>query len=129
MKTPDLNEQHKQQRSACRDRASLFREEFPHLASLVIEMSFRPDWGSPPTPTQRCYGPTSKAFFEIECPDYECVAGGFDLSWPVSEIVNSGDLSSSGSLICQGWQGRERIGKHRCLLTMEYKIGVTYQDA
>ncbi|TET46102.1 hypothetical protein E3J62_05305 [candidate division TA06 bacterium] len=122
-KKPDIYERQKQQYWEAYDHAPLLKEKFPQLASLVIEMTFQePDWGSNPSPRQENYGPGSKAFFEMTCPYVECISGGFNLSSAVSKLVASGEIESSGFLTCHGWQDRERVNKHRCLLKMEYKI-------
>lgn len=48
--------------------------------------------------------------FLIPCPMCECVNGGFDIKG-----VDSMEQGQSKTFICQGWQDRERINKHRCL--------------
>lgn len=123
----DIYEQQKQGYWRAYDRALLIQDKFPMLASLSIDMAFEnPDWGSNPSPKQKDFGPEDKAFFEIQCPDGECIKGGFNLSDAVSKLVNGHLEEASGTIICQGWQDRERIGQHRCLLKMKYKITATY---
>jgi hypothetical protein len=126
-KKPDIYEQQKQRRWEAYSQAPLIKDRFPILASLSMHMTFEePDWGGNPSPKQETFGPKSKAFFEIECPYYECISGGFNLSSAVIKLVNTRGTESSGTIICQGWQDRERINKHRCLLKMKYKITATY---
>jgi len=127
-KKTNIYEQHKQRYWEAYNRAGLVKEKYPQLKHLTIDMTFRePDWGDSPHPQQRSFDPNSNAFFELECPYVECVRGGFNLSAAVDELIQRGEKESSGSLLCQGWQDRERIGQYRCLLKMDYKITVTYE--
>ncbi|MEI9476077.1 MAG: hypothetical protein WCO26_05840 [Deltaproteobacteria bacterium] len=126
-KKSNIYDRHKQRHWEAHSRAPLIKDKFPILASLSIKMTFiKPDWGENPRPRQERFGPESKAFFEVECPYVECISGGFDLSSAVSEILATRGNVSSGTIVCQGWQDRERINRNRCLLTMEYKITPTY---
>jgi hypothetical protein len=120
-------EQHKLRRLIRAESAPAFRDRFPRVVSLVIEMSFKEsEWGATSALKRRSYDSTSKAFFEEECLYHDCIDGGFDLSEPVSDLIKSGNQSSSSFLICQGWQDEARLGRHMCLLTMKYTIKVTY---
>ena len=124
-KTADEGEQHKLRRLIRAESAPAFRDRFPKVVGLAIEMSFKEsEWGTTSALKRRSYNSTSKAFFEEECPYHKCIGGGFDLSGPVSELMNSGNQSSSGFLICQGWQDEARVGRYMCLLTMKYTIKV-----
>ncbi|MCS4505625.1 hypothetical protein NYO91_16180 [Arhodomonas aquaeolei] len=108
-------------------RAQLIRDLYPSLDSLFVEMTFNnPDWGGDPSPKTELRKRDSKAFFKVQCPHYECVHGGFDLSNAVAQLVKNADKYSVGEITCQGWQDQERINKHRCLLRMKYKIVATY---
>jgi len=125
---PDIYEQQKQHRREAYHRAPHIKDRYPQLASLTLDMSFKePGWGGDPPPQQRAYGPDNKAFFEMECPHRECVAGGFDLSAAVSEVVTNGETRAAGKLVCQGWQDREHINKDQCHLQMNYRITATYK--
>ena len=56
----------------------------------------------------------------IKCPMRECVGGGFDLrsQFNTSEL----DIGCSDSSVCQGWQDKERINKHRCLCELHWEM-------
>ena len=126
-KKPDIHDQRKQRHWQAYSQAPLIKEKFPVLSSLSIDMTFEePDWGNNPSSRSQGFGPESKAFFDIACPYVECVSDGFRLSGAVSSLVDSGATESSGTISCQGWQDRERINKHRCLLKMNYKITAIY---
>lgn len=56
----------------------------------------------------------------VKCPMRECLQGGFDLR---SLRAESGlKIGSSGVLMCQGWQDKERINKHRCLYELHWEV-------
>ena len=126
-KKTNIYDEQKQRYWLAYTQAFLLKDIFPLLAKLVIVMNFKePDWGRDPQPRHKNYTPDSRAFFEIECPHVECISGGFDLTSAVSNLVDSGEAESSGTIRCQGWQDQERINQHRCLLKMEYKITANY---
>ena len=126
-KKPDVYEQQKLAYWREYHEAPLIKERFPSLTSLSIRMDFEnPDWGGNPSPKQENFGPESRAFFKVQCPHWECIEGGFNLSYAVSELVNKRLEETKGTTTCQGWQDRERIGQHRCLLIMNYKITASY---
>ena len=126
----DIYEQQKFNRRQARLRAATLKECHPQLAKLTVDMSFRRYSGDPsdhdPDPKQELYAPESKAFFELECPHRECVDGGFDLSSVVSKMVAENETEASGMITCQGWQDESRIGKHKCMLEMNYNITANY---
>jgi hypothetical protein len=126
---PDIYEQQIQRRREAYHRAPHLKEKYPQLARLIIKMSFtEPSWGSAPRPQQKVYGPDNKALFEVQCPHVECVEGGFDLRAAVSDMVTYGKSEVVSNLVCQGWQGREGINKHRCHLRVSYRISATYKS-
>lgn len=130
IKKPDIYDFQKRLRRDAYDRASSIRERFPTLISLVISMTFKNcDCGSVPTPQEHKFSQESKAFFDFECPYIECVSGGFNISEAVSDLVDNNGNEASGEITCQGWQDKERIHKHRCLLRMQYKIIASYKTA
>ena len=55
--------------------------------------------------------------FLIQCPNLECVDGGFDLRG-----VNISNQAQPKPLVCSGWQDRERINKHRCLCELHFQV-------
>lgn len=111
-------------------RAHTVSEEFPNVKQVHIHVKFQaPSWGSSPEPAEWSYSPSSKAFFEMECPHRECVIGGFDFSSTIRTSVKSKLSSATGEILCQGWQDRERIYKHKCLLKAQYIICVDYDVA
>lgn len=58
--------------------------------------------------------------FFIKCPMRECVEGGFVLRSQSNK--SELDIGCSGSSLCQGWQDKDRINKHRCLCELQWKM-------
>jgi len=107
--------------------APLLKEKYPQLEELTIHMSFEnPDWGGDPSDQDLSFHKKSKAFFDVKCPRVECINGGFNLSDAVSELIENKNIEATGNLICQGWQDREHINKHRCLLKMSFALKAEY---
>ena len=123
-------EQHRQMRYLRESQAQLIREIYPDVERIVIDLSFRDfDEKCNPSPSQLIFTPKSKAFFEIECPFWECILGGFDFSSDIRRCIESKSNSISGQATCQGWQDQERINKHRCLLRANFTISVNYASS
>jgi hypothetical protein len=126
-KKPDIYEQEKQMRREAYNRSLIVKEMYPQVAKIIVDMKFKePDWGGDPDPRQSTYSQESKAFFKIDCPHVECISGGFDLSTPIDKLVASRLEKVDGTITCQGWQDKERINKHRCLLKLNYTISAYY---
>jgi len=129
-KRSDAVEQHIQSRYFRGSKAQLIRKVYPDVERIVIDLSFQDfDEKCNPSPKQLIFTPESKAFFEIECPFLECVLGGFDFSSDVRRCIESKTNSISGESKCHGWQDRERINKHRCLLKAHFTISVNYASS
>jgi hypothetical protein len=56
------------------------------------------------------------------------VDGGHDLTGPIDEMIGEHGAECSGTIRCQGWQDRERIGKHRCWCELTYTVKCVYND-
>lgn len=52
----------------------------------------------------------------------ECIGGGFDLSRAIAEAVKDRRTRVEGRLNCDGWQDTERYGKHRCMMSLDYRL-------
>ncbi len=126
---PDIYERQKQIRNQEYWQSHPLREKYPEVTGLVIKMSFKDyDERSNPKPRQVEFSQESKAFFKIDCPYRECVSGGFDFSSAIDELVTSHLDKLDGTITCQGWQDKERIGKHRCFLELSYTIFAKYKN-
>jgi hypothetical protein len=127
-------EQHHLAHLRAGDQAPLMRDKYPVLASLSIRMEFkRPlgqEWMGDIASDLKMFEPEkeNKAFFEFECPDSECVGGGFDLSRVVHLLVKTRAGEVSNTMLCRGWEDEERMRSRtsHCGLELKYTIVATY---
>jgi hypothetical protein len=111
--------------------AGFIKDRFPEVVSIKIKKDFidydtnehlnenSQEWDIPLT---------TYALFEIKCPMYECVDGGFDLTDIITKTIKNKLTHKKGSLTCQGWQDQERVGKHQCLTKLLYEIRIEYSQ-
>ncbi len=126
-KRPDAAEAHELRRYERESYAQTIAAEYPGVRSIRIAVRFKDaDGQCDPEPQTRTYSPGMKAFFEIRCPFRECVLGGFDFGGAVAVAVRQRQSKASGEAACSGWQDRERINKHACMLKASYEIDITY---
>ena len=129
-KHPDAVEMHEQQRSVREYQSPMIKDEFSEVAHIRISLTFKDfDERKGPVPRELNYSPESRAFFELKCPYWECVMGGFNFSAPVREAVRARLACPKGTERCPGWQDRERINKHGCYLKAHYEIHIQYRGA
>lgn len=114
-----------------RERESpLIVEIFPSFESVWIEMEFADGWGEMSPTSRVLHRDDARDYVYIECPNRECVDGGFDLTGAVHKALRTGESIAEGQArSCQGWQDRERIGKHRCLTRLTYRMEIRYADS
>jgi hypothetical protein len=126
-KRPDRQQAHELHRQRLEDLSPTIRERFPAVKAIRIDVTFEdPDHfeAVPARPWALRFTPDHKAFFDEKCPFRECVEGGFDFSSAIREAIDTAQATATGILRCQGWQDRERIGAHRCLLAAHYTIQI-----
>ncbi len=118
-------ELHNQQYWRMQGLARPMTECYPEIASVKIELTFKdPDCYGDPAPKTLTFGPQQNAYFYMQCPYRECVQGGFDFSQGVKEAINKQSNEAIGRILCDGWQDQERINKHRCMLSVSYRVTV-----
>jgi len=123
-----VTERHKELRYAREHQAQPIEKVFPEVDHIRIDITFQDyDEDCHPSPQQISFIPQSKAFFEIDCPFYECVMGGFDFSNNVNRCVEKKRTTIEGESTCQGWQDLERLNKNGCFLKAKYTISVDYK--
>lgn len=124
---PDAADMHTQRRYERQNSAGKIALQFPNVSHITIKITFSDfDAHTNPEPQMLSFSPHSSAFFEIECPFWECVMGGFDLGVEVNNCVASKSTNYNGEKTCSGWQDRERINKHSCRLKAIFEIEVEY---
>ena len=118
-----------------KDIAGRIEERYPHVQELTFELRYHDPDGLAVNPSYKpsfrreVRGPGDSALFTFPCiENRECINGGFDLTKSVSDML-SDRLSElpEDTISCWGWQDRERIGAHRCLCALTYKVTVKYK--
>jgi len=101
-------------------------DRYPSIKAIEMKLSFLDPNDILKDKEHRRLTPESSAVVEVNCNSHECVGGGFDLTSEIKRIVEESRAEASGSKVCEGWQDRERIGKHRCHCHLDYRIECTY---
>ncbi|MEJ2696245.1 MAG: hypothetical protein P8013_06315 [Candidatus Sulfobium sp.] len=78
------------------------KARFPEVASVVINMTYSQQGLQKPLPRIVNFFPDSQAFFRIDCLHRECVAGGFDLTRVITEMIRDRRKTAKGDLSCEG---------------------------
>lgn len=108
--------------------AGKIKDSYPEVKELIFEFYFEdPDKLAKPSNKKFNREKEGSALFEFDCPYWECVGGGFDLSQPISNMIKYKNNECNGQIFCQGWQDRERINKYHCLCQLTYKITAKYE--
>lgn len=108
--------------------APTVKEVCPKASSLTIDSVLYDDSGVRIVRTDsQSYEGAAKFLFKIKCANYECVAGGFNLTHMVRYVLANNLDKKEEKIICQGWQDRERVGKYHCLCELHYNISVVYK--
>ena len=69
------------------------------------------------------FRPDSRAYFNMECLDKNCVDGGFDLHHVLNMMIRSRRLSGEGKIECKG---NSPASDHS---SIDYKITIRYNSA
>ena len=104
--------------------ALYMKEIYPKVKSIKIKAVFTDPDDNNKFEKEYSWDSEIKALFEIDCPYRECVRGGFDISNLIKQAVESDQNKISGEFTCQGWQDKNRINKHRCLLNGKFDIKI-----
>ena len=110
----------------------IIAEKYPNVKSLTIKMVFSyEEWGqtkiSQKSRTWNVPITQTRAYIYENCPMWECVNGGFDLTHAVALAIENGEHHAHSTLECQGWEDKERIGQYRCLTELHYDIYIEYK--
>lgn len=108
--------------------APSLREQFPHVEQVVLDLTFSDPSGiGRHSPQIHTLGPAARAYFEVPCPCSACLAGGFDLTLVIANMLSRGQRTVAGKLSCNGWQDRGRACEHRCTLELRYTATASYE--
>lgn len=83
--------------------AGLLSERFPHVAGMVIHMTYLQN-GINPVLMVRTLNvfPTSPAYFKMDCMIKGCDNGGFDLTPVIKSMIKARKKEKKGSIDCKG---------------------------
>lgn len=99
-------------------------ELHPGVDEIGVELRFMLPSGQPhSSPHKRIFVPDMQAYFEVQCPERDCVDGGFDLGAAVGTAVSDKKHEATGTLSCSGTRGREPCG-----LTLEYLVAARMRN-
>ncbi|MEK4006404.1 hypothetical protein [Paenibacillus sp. FSL H3-0333] len=106
------------------------REDYPEVLSIKSQFKFYDSETGRLTNTtdQRDINLDFYPHFNINCICWECVNGGHDLNMIIHTSIKERITDVTGSSICQGWQDRQRINRHRCNTRLEYFYSIEYID-
>lgn len=99
-----------------RSNSSSISAEYPNIKCIEIKIQFTDNDDGNKFENNKTYKPESKAYFQYECPHRECINGGYDFKNTIEKALQSRDHQAQETLICHGWQDKERINKYKCLL-------------
>jgi hypothetical protein len=119
------------QRQRERERMSaspFLAQRFPHLKGLTVELRHYAAGGIHRT-SQLKYSVNLAAVssvFSFECPNEQCIDGGFDISHAVSEAVAGHQGNKTGQASCQGWKSKTTVGTLNCGNELHYSLTLEF---
>ena len=83
--------------------AGLLSERFPHVAGMVIHMTYYQNGINPVLMVRKLnVFPTSAAYFKMDCMIKGCENGGFDLTPVIKNMIKTRKKEHKGSMGCKG---------------------------
>lgn len=102
-------------------------KDYSHIGVIRLELEFTdPDGMAEPSSKTLELHPKQSLQLNIKCPYVSCVNGGFDLTGKVETAIVNKETEIKINSVCQGWQDRRRINKHRCLCHLNCKAEIGY---
>src|SRR5688572_15877672 len=108
--------------------APLLTDEFPHLASLSMELGqFDGDGVTRMSQMKQSLNlSNASSVLRIHCGNTDCVRGDFDLTQELALAAASRRGNATGELRCQGWRNKSVIEKIHCGRILRYKLILEY---
>ena len=97
---------------------------FPRLKSLKAELTYQPPRGVGQS-AQIKYAVNlehAKAIFRFDCPNKECIGGGFELSELLAGAVAERRKKLAGEMRCQGWRDKDSVNTIHCGNILRYGL-------
>lgn len=128
-KRQDIYERQSQRRINNYMTSKLMGESHPDIEHITINLFYKDHDGfKAPEPKTMDYFKNSHAHFDLDCPYRECIGGGFNLTSQINSMISERQTELTDSMTCQGWQDLERINKFHCLLEVQFKIAIQYNN-
>ena len=68
----------------------------------------------------------ARSIFLLDCPNHECVQGGFELTKELAAATATRAKTVAGELCCLGWQSRATIKRVKCNHVLRYQLKLGY---
>ena len=106
-------------------------EKFRELKSLMVEFGYlSPEGVASNRQIKYTVNPDhAKSVFRLDCANYECVGGDFDLSEALVQAVAARQATATGEMRCQGWLNKATISRIHCHHILRYKLTLGYEFA
>lgn len=110
-------------RKQSRFAAGLISEQFPHVAGIVIHMTYYQK-GPNPILMHRTINifPASCAYFKMDCMIKGCDNGGFDLTPVINDMVKTLKKTKKGNMVCHGKTSPDSMDH----ASIDYDISIKY---
>ena len=106
------------------------RQVFPTVRKIAIQVTFTDaDQASDMSWREYTLTPEAEHPVKFDCPERDCVSGGFDLSEAMAKAVAESQSVTEGRLNCPGWVEISGGGKGRCLVGLHYRLKIDYVAA
>jgi hypothetical protein len=114
------NNQASIERKQRRIEAGIMATNYPEVAGIVITMMYKQKGVANPLLRILNFYPSSYAFFKVDCLSYDCIDGGFDMSWLITSMIRNHSEFSKGELGCND------NGPRPDHSTIEYEIQINF---
>lgn len=99
-----------------------------HIKEVKLDFNFDDNFEYSHKPYSVVLKPTDKIFYAVDCINGTCTDGYIDISNDLYDLVRDNKKEITGTKTCDGWQDQERIGNHKCLAKVNYKITAIFDD-
>jgi hypothetical protein len=99
-----------------------------HVKEVKLDFNFDDNFEYSHKPYSIVLKPTDKVFYAVDCINGTCTDGYIDISNDLYALIRDNKKEITGVKPCDGWQDQERIGNHKCLAKVNYKITAIFDD-
>lgn len=103
------------------------KEMNSQIKEIIIDFDFEGNFEYSHNPYTIKINPLDKVFYPADCINGSCTNGYIDISDDLYDLVRYSKNEVTGTKTCDGWQDERRIGNHRCLAKINYKIRAIWE--